>query len=207
MSESRAKTTRNGAESQGNMVVTFANDKALPKDYDLEKIEDFLTLVFGDELNPDEEIMIWAVKAGAFPRFPITEEAMFDHLAETKAAKALYYGTSTVTRTPTGELRNLKKQFSRLHVVVLDDVGTKVPVSAIPSDMQPSYVIESSKGNYQYGYVLDTPIEDLAVAEALVQLVYDAGVSDGGGKMPNKLVRLPEGVNGKKGEKMNFVSA
>ena len=206
MSETSAKTTPNTAESQGSRVVTFANDKALPKDYNLDKIEDFLSLVFGDELNPEEEIMTWVVNAGGFPKYPIAEEDMFKRLAGTQEAKALYFGTSTVSRTTDGDLRNLKKQFSRLHVVVLDDIGTKVLESDIPEDMQPSYIIESSKGNYQYGYVLDTPIDILAAAEALVQLVYDAGVSDGGGKMPNKLVRMPEGVNGKKGEKMNFVS-
>ena len=87
---------------------------------------------------------------------------------------------------------------------MLDDIGTKVPIDTLPEGLEPTYIIESSAGNYQYGFVLDEPVTDLEQAEALIQLVYESGYSDAGGKMATKLVRLPGGVNGKKGEKRLF---
>lgn len=88
---------------------------------------------------------------------------------------------------------------------MLDDIGTKVDMATLPEALKkPTYIIESSKGNYQFGYVLEEPIDDLHLASALVQLAYDSGFSDDGGKMPNKFVRLPVGVNGKSGQGCGF---
>ena len=95
-------------------------------------------------------------------------------------------------------MRHTKDQFAGLHVIVFDDVGTKVSVESIPESLrEPTYIIESSAGNFQYGYVLDSPITDLEKASALVNVAGKAGLTDEGGKMPVKLVRLPDGINGK----------
>ena len=177
-----------------------------PRDYNLNTISNFLDVVFHAGLDDDENILTWKVNPTRHPAYPITDDQLLGALSKSKKAQALYFATATCTRED-GKLYHRKKLFSSLRVVVLDDIGTKVPVDKIPADFPPSYIIESSEGNYQYGYVLDEPVETLSAAEALIQLVYESGYSDEGGKTPVKLVRLPEGVNGKKGEKGPFVSA
>ena len=173
--------------------------------YDVSLLDRFLDTVFGAGLDDDENILLWRVKPKKSPRFPESDAALAGRLAKTTTPYALYYATSTASKTiiedALGEeseaLRNRKAAFERFHVLVLDDIGTKVPLEKIPENMKPSYIIESSEGNFQYGYVLAEPLTDLHEAEALVNIAYTSGFSDEGGKMANKLVRLPEGVNGK----------
>tara|TARA_R110000737_G_scaffold56892_6_gene81806 strand:- start:1775 stop:4303 length:2529 start_codon:yes stop_codon:yes gene_type:complete len=177
-----------------------------PKDYDLDKIGRFLDAVFHAGLDEDENILTWIVSPTRSPAFPVSEEKMRQLLGNTRKASALYFATATCKRDADGKLYHRKKLFSSLRVVVLDDIGTKVAIDKIPAEFPPSYIIESSEGNFQYGYVLTEPVDTLEASEALVQLVYESGYSDEGGKTPVKLVRLPEGVNGKKGEKGPFIS-
>jgi len=177
----------------------------VPVDYDVKELQKFMDLVFSWETpeGDDAETLVWATATGA-PGFPREEGKLFKGLKRMKRPQALYYGTSTCKRDVKGNLFNRKSLFKRLHVVVLDDIGTKVPMDTLPKELEPTYIIESSEGNYQYGYVLETPIDVLEHAEALIQLVYESGYSDAGGMMPTKLVRLPGGINGKMGAKKNF---
>lgn len=177
-----------------------------PKDYDTNLIDDFLDIVFHADMDDDESILTWSVKPTRSPAYPKSDSQLLDTLEKSRQAKALYFATATCKPDTDGKLYHRKKLFKSLRVVVLDDIGTKVPVEKIPESFPPSYIIESSAGNFQYGYVLDEPVRDLAAAEALIQLVYESGYSDEGGKTPVKLVRLPEGVNGKAGEKGQFVT-
>ena len=163
----------------------------------------FLELVFHD-LCEDENILTWATTSFV-PGYPVSEDALLKKLSRTPIARALYYGTATCAQDPKENgLRNRKALFDRLHVVVLDDIGTKVPIDKLPEELKPTYIIESSEGNFQYGYVLESPLDVLEQAEALIQLVYESGLTDGGGKMVTKLVRLPDGRNGKRGAKGLF---
>ena len=92
--------------------------------------------------------------------------------------------------------RNAQDNFESLAAIVLDDIGTKgVNLTDVP--LPPSYVIESSEGNYQCGYVFDTPLEDIDLAKIMVKHIYGLGVADGGGALVNKFVRLPWGINNK----------
>ena len=171
-------------------------------DYDTAAIRKFTSAVFHD-LVDDEQVLTWYQKRNT-PSFPKTLEKTMHVLEQTNLPRAFYFGTATVTKDVDGKLYNRKKNFDRLHVIVLDDIGTKVRAEDLPEDLIPNYIIETSEGNFQYGYILAEPMGDLALAEALVHLVYTSGYSDGGGKMPNKVVRLPCGVNGKQGEKGEF---
>lgn len=177
--------------------------------YDVPALDDFLSFIFGESLGADENILVWQVKPKKSPMFPVTDEALLDRLEKTSTPYALYYATATARKTTDTDangkestvLRNRKGLFERFHVLVLDDIGTKVPFGKIPDTMKPSYIIESSEGNFQYGYVLAEPLTDIGEAEALINIAYTAGFSDAGGKMANKLVRLPEGLNGKNTER------
>ena len=173
-------------------------------DYNIKTIDSFLDTVFHSEFNPREEILTW-MQSSNIPTYPMNDDALLSKLKRVPIPKVLYFGTSTTHPDPNdGKLYNRKTLFERFHVLVLDDIGTKVPLDRIPEEFKPSYIIESSQGNFQYGYVLKEPLEEIVHAEALIQLVYEAGYSDNGGKMATKLVRLPEGINGKKGDKGKF---
>tara|TARA_R100000656_G_scaffold4114_2_gene5897 strand:- start:703 stop:2955 length:2253 start_codon:yes stop_codon:yes gene_type:complete len=92
--------------------------------------------------------------------------------------------------------RNSQDNFGGLAAIVLDDIGTKgVNISDLP--LEPSYIIESSKENYQCGYVFDAPLEDLDRSKAMVQHIYGMGIADAGGALVNKFVRLPWGIRNK----------
>jgi len=196
------ENNHNAKQSTEQENVTILSDKF---DYDMDGLDTFLDKVFHVELAPDENILCFAPTAGKTPSFPSSDEEMLAKLNRVSVKKALYFSTATSGRDElTGKLFNRKNLFKRFFVLVLDDIGTKVPKSKIPKELVPTYIIESSAGNFQYGYVLQEPLDVLEQAEALVQLIYEAGLSDNGGKMATKIVRLPDGVNGKKGEKGDF---
>ena len=171
--------------------------------YDLDAIQAFLTLVFHAPVLDDECVLTWSTSAR--PGYPVPLKKLLDTLGRVSMPRALYYGTSTCVPTEARELRNRIDLFKRLHVVVLDDIGTKVDLNTLPEALrEATYVIETSPGNYQYGYVLEQPIDDIDQARALVQLMYDSGYTDAGGALPTKLVRIPGGVNAKPGPNRLF---
>lgn len=107
-----------------------------------------------------------------------------------------YFTLSTFFPNEKCEYKRQKKFFSGMCAVMLDDIGTKI----IPDflDLEPSWKIETSLGNYQYGYVLKTPIMDSKIADGLVNAVIAAGLCDPGAGGPcARLARLPIGINGK----------
>ena len=171
-------------------------------EYNLDDFDDFLAVVFPeDKLNADEHIAFWSHNVGASGMgFPVNEQAIVDGIftGVFKHPKRLYFATATVFEKSEGVLRHGSKFFYRHHVLVFDDIGTKVDAAKLPEALaNPTYIIETSKGNYQYGYVWKTPIEELREAKAIVDFVYSSGLSDSGGNLPIKAVRLPFGVNGK----------
>jgi len=85
------------------------------------------------------------------------------------------------------------ENFKSLNVLVFDDIGTK----ALKPPLLPSYVIETSSGNYQWGCILETPETDAGRAKKLIDLLVKSGYSDPGASGIVRLVRLPAGVNGK----------
>ena len=166
--------------------------------YDAEHVQEFLDTVFHTPLEEGCEILTWSPQPGKGIGFPNPSHVRLKDLHLARAPLSLYYGTSSVRPNKTdGKHYNRKESFSALHVVVLDDIGTKIPKESIPAELEPTYIIESSEGNFQYGYVLAEPITDLHLAECLVKIVCASGLTDPGGAMPTKIVRLPDGINGK----------
>jgi len=142
----RRNSTAQEEEKQTN-IVTIGDPKHI---YDTDLINNFLDTVFHTEFNGVENVLTWI--SNGTPQYPIAEDELEKKLKRVPIAKALYFGTSTCRKPPNEDkLYNRKALFERLHVVVLDDIGTKVPVSKLPEALKPTYIIESSKGNYQYG--------------------------------------------------------
>jgi hypothetical protein len=81
---------------------------------------------------------------------------------------------------------------------MLDDLGTKaLPLSRLDG-CPPSYVIETSEGNFQAGYLFDEPQTDFKRIKALNQATVDAQLCDPGAKTPTtRWGRLPFASNGK----------
>ncbi|CAA9890373.1 conserved hypothetical protein [Candidatus Methylobacter favarea] len=95
-----------------------------------------------------------------------------------------------------GKYRRQKRQFAALYAVMLDDVGGKVPLDRI--SLAPSWTIETSKDNFQIGFILVEPITDAAEADRLLTAIIDAGLTDPGASGPcSRLGRLPVAINGK----------
>ena len=107
-----------------------------------------------------------------------------------------YFNCSSFQRTSDGALRATAEQVARFHVLLLDDVGTKVLLAAV-AGLEPTYAIETSLGNFQYGYVLETPLECLEEIAALQDAVADAELCDKGAKGATRWARLPYAINGK----------
>lgn len=156
---------------------------------------DFLKAVF-PEAGPDE--WLWVCGIPGDPRAKgarWTGKAIKPGQAPAlKGADNTYFNVSTLKPGPDGKVTRAKECFGGLCCVVLDDVGTKAPMPALP----PSWVLETSPGNHQVGYILTEPCRELARAQAVVSALGKAGLSDpGAGGPSSRYVRLPVGRNGK----------
>jgi len=160
------------------------------------KIDEFLDFVFQFS-DDNEHIPLWASKRET-PGFPVDEKRFERLISRSSTPRAWYFGTSTMKLDAEKRLFNRQSQFAGFFVLVFDDIGTgvgsKLRAEALP-ELEPSYRIETSPGNEQWGFVLNSPIRELELAKAFQRaVIYSAG-ADAGGCMPNKLVRLPGGVN------------
>ncbi len=95
-----------------------------------------------------------------------------------------------------GEFNVQVENFAACHCVVLDDVGTKIPLVVLDG-ITPSWKLETSPGNFQVGFILSEPITDLAVVNQLQSAIIAKGLSDPGTTGPSHYVRLPVAINGK----------
>ena len=79
-------------------------------------------------------------------------------------------------------------------VMVLDDIGTKSKVPPLP----PTWIIETSPGNYQWGYAFSEQ-PSCGVFAAAIKAIAAAGYTDGGAINPVRNYRIPGSVNLKPG--------
>lgn len=107
-----------------------------------------------------------------------------------------YFSLAVFQPDEAGQFRRQKARFQALHAVMLDDVGTKVRLERLT--LAPTWLLETSPGNFQAGYSLDQPLADGALADRLMNAIVAAGLCDPGANGPrSRLARLPEAVNGK----------
>lgn len=108
-----------------------------------------------------------------------------------------YLGCSSFYPGDDGSFKARKAQFAACHFLMLDDLGTKVPLDRLDG-FELSWLIETSPGNHQGGIILAEPITDGAVAVRLLNAVIDAGLCDAGATGPlSRWARLPVAINGK----------
>lgn len=110
-----------------------------------------------------------------------------------------YIVVSTFKQADDGRFRRRKACFAGMFVVMVDDVGTKVPFARLL--IEPTCLVETSPGNYQAWYFLKEPERDRGRAECLVKGMIASGLtadgSDPGMNGVTRYGRLPVGVNGK----------
>lgn len=192
----KAQKTRDEHEK----IIRLTGKQYPPIDYDVTEVEAFLDTIFHAE-ELENEYPVCFFDEGRWHGYPITDGMIIDKLSRTRKPAKLYVGTSTVSLDGNGKLRNRKSTFKRFYVVVCDDIGTgegaKIHPDKLPKEFVPTYIVETSNDNFQYGYVLETPIDDYEQAKTLIDLVAEAGFSDEGGKLVTKKVRMPQGIHGK----------
>ena len=109
-----------------------------------------------------------------------------------------YFTISTYHAGDDGVVRRRKSNFVAQHAIMLDDVGTKVPFDVVET-IEPTWLIETSLGNYQAGYVFRDPLTDMDEASRLMDAIIAKGLCDkGAGGPTTRLARLPCGINGKR---------
>lgn len=107
-----------------------------------------------------------------------------------------YFSLASFRPDEAGVYRRRKAQFAALHGVMLDDIGGKVPIDRLT--LRPTWLLETSPGNHQAGYLLAEPVTDGLAADRLMNAIVAAGLCDPGANGPRaRLARLPVGVNGK----------
>jgi hypothetical protein len=108
-----------------------------------------------------------------------------------------FIAVSSFKRGDDGQSHRRKANFSRLHLVMVDDLGTKVPMNKLL--LPPSALVETSPGNYQGWYFLNPPEADRLRAERLIDGMIAAGLTadaaDPGMKGVTRYGRLPVGIN------------
>jgi len=115
-------------------------------------------------------------------------------------SSSLYYFPTTLhaDNPRARRLRARATDFRFTFVIVLDDVGTKVgKMRLIGKRPTPTYTLETSPGNEQWGYRLKEPVP-VDVANAFIASLVAAGLTDSG--RPNgagQVMRVPGSLNTK----------
>jgi len=112
-----------------------------------------------------------------------------------------YFTISTFKADERGDARRRKSLYSATHCIVLDDVREKLSMAEVSKLPSPSWVLETSGGSEQWGYILSTPCTDRTKAENLLDGLVSNGLApegrDPGMKGVTRYVRLPDGYNTK----------
>ena len=121
------------------------------------------------------------------------------YMPEKKRGEAAWYANTAcfiLDRFVGGKISAAASYCDRVAFMVLDDIGTKSKIPPLP----PTWVMETSPNNYQWGYTFaldDQPLKgDFAAA---IKAIAAAGYTDGGAINPVRNFRLEGSMNLKPG--------
>jgi len=118
-----------------------------------------------------------------------------------------YFTISIFHADDQGTARRRKALFRHTPVIVLDDVREKLSMADVSKLPSPSWILETSPGSEQWGYILDTPCDDRSKVENLLDGLVSNGLAtdgrDPGMKGVTRYVRLPGGSNSKASKLVN----
>ena len=159
---------------------------------------DFIEAIFPD-LEKDERPIIACIPGDKIKNNPDFSKICGWTSADSLVADNMnLYFTLSTYRPKNGVYRRTKELFSRSYGIYLDDVGTKGKSREHLDNCPPSYLIETSSGNYQAGYLFAAPVADLKQLDGLIKAAAKANFTDPGASGPaTRLGRLPNAINGK----------
>ena len=185
------------SESSANLFPNGEDETRRTEETDLSTNEDFLRALF---CGPSDGARPVVVSFGGHPG-QVPGSAWFGHpwsngnpagVAEANT----YFSLASFKPDEAGRYRRRKAQYVALHAVMLDDLGGKVPLERLA--LQPTWLLETSPGNFQAGYAFQEPLLDGLLADRLMNAIVTAGLCDPGANGPRaRLGRLPVGSNGK----------
>ncbi len=163
----------------------------------------FLDTIF-DGKQADEHVLLTKKRGESWSSSAADDKGMRYLRSKTPV---VYFCVSTVKET--GETfqdgdriwRRRRQDLIASYVIVLDDIGTKVEEHP---PVEPSYKLESSEGNFQWGYLIE-PTENIDRYEAIVAALGEKGWTDKGAGGSYRVMRVPGSLNDKPGKK-NFIS-
>lgn len=118
-----------------------------------------------------------------------------------------YFTVSLFYADEQGTARRRKALYRSTPVVVLDDVKEKLSMEEVSKLPHPSWILETSPGSEQWGYILDAPCLDRHRIDNLHDGLVANGLApdgrDPGQKGVTRYVRLPDGYNTKAKKMIN----
>jgi hypothetical protein len=154
-------------------------------------ITDFIHNIFDFDNLPADERVCLTLKHddGTWSNYPASPKRLARYV---DGSGAWYFGVSTYQPPDdTGYFPRDRDHARFAYCLVLDDIGTK----AAEPPVAPSWVLESSPGNYQWGYLIE-PVE---VSDPGVEAYYEgcqravarAGYTDEGARGTYRVMRVP----------------
>lgn len=162
------------------MSITQTNEKFLQANFRNQRERALVAWFRGDPSRGSQDVN-WAAKTATMLP-PEVEQRELN----------MYFSPSLFR----GTLRR-EADFVSFHVIVFDDYGTKVPAGKPEAFLgKPSYLIETSPGNFQAGWICD-PLTDLTWVKGMLEQLRAAVGSGDNLTDPTIWRRLPVGINGK----------
>ncbi|WP_278667624.1 DNA-primase RepB domain-containing protein [Acidithiobacillus ferriphilus] len=177
-------------------VLTLSTDCPLQTPETPETADQFMRAIFG---VPQDTVRPFVL---AFHGDPATNRAwagkLWDGNNVAQTRMNAYFTLSTFAPTETGITKRQGACFHSAFGVYLDDIGTKAAGIERLAGCPPSYLVETTPGNFHAGYLFHDPVEDLAALQELINALATAGLTDPGAKSPEtRWGRLPWSRNNK----------
>ncbi len=160
--------------------------------------KDFLTAIFGDQYNRAHVTSFADDPTDLTDRY-LWGGGRFGDIALVPGNQ--YFTISLFSEDDTGRARRRKSLFEACYCIVLDDVREKLSSEEVKKLPEPAWILETSAGSEQWGYILDRPCTDRGRVDNLLDGLVESDLApqgkDPGMKGVTRYVRLPEGTNNK----------
>ncbi|SDW00785.1 hypothetical protein [Nitrosomonas oligotropha] len=178
-------------------TVANETDKTDETDFSTINNEEFIKGIFGEIVGTERPIVVsFAGNPATVGKNSWFGKPWIEGKTQLPDDCNNYISFATFKPDDDGRYRRLKTQFSGLFAVMLDDIGVKVAWERVTLD--PSWMIETSPGNFQIGFILDALITDPKEADILLKSIIDAGLCDPGSNGAcARIGRTPIAINGK----------
>ena len=151
--------------------------------------EAFLAAAFPSEMLNTEEAILVARPQTDGDKTWYQQRAWNTRSRMLRTASAWTYCISTVIYQQ--PMRRRAMDLTRTWVLPCDDIGTK----AVEPPVGPSYILETSPGNFQWGYFIDPVYAGDGLVDACLVGLAQAGYNDPGCRGAHRVVKLPEAVH------------